>query len=111
MDFTPEQFNAAKPTMLEGLRSALESTSFSELEKELNKNLAQQQGTQSEIQVRKPRLVGEPEITDQWLRFTLLADVKLRKKLSPWHARQRPQLFTIGWFTFIPTQGMRMLIR
>ena len=77
LDLTFEQFHAGKQAMLEGIKQALTPMSMTELEEEVNKTLAEQQFNSAKVKFGNPRLLGDPEITDKWLRFTLLSEIEV----------------------------------
>lgn len=83
MDFDQATFLASRDVMADGFRQTLKSTSWNEIQETLNARIAAEQGVQAGIKIGTPTMVGEVEITDCHLRFTMMLDVAVADKTYP----------------------------
>lgn len=76
MEFGKDLFIASREEMANSFRKALKPASWDEIQESLNARINEQQGGQAaEIKLGAPRLVGDIEVTDDHLRFTMMMDL------------------------------------
>jgi hypothetical protein len=76
--FSKEDFIELREELAEGLKEGLEEATEDESVDLVRRAVSQQ--TQSELLIEKPTLIGEPELTDEHVRFTMLTAMTLKEK-------------------------------
>jgi hypothetical protein len=76
--FEPEDFLLLRETLVEGLKEGLEEATADEAVELMRRTLAQR--TQSSIDIAKPTLIGEPEVTESQIAFTMLMTITVGER-------------------------------